>query len=113
MKRLITALLCFSSLAFARDIIDPQQNGDVNVKRRDGSNVVETLATFKGDGTGIDFLKSFDVTGDITLTGTVDGVDVAALETNVSGFDPELKNLSTVEIQQLQNIDSSTISSAQ
>lgn len=52
-------------------------------------------------------------TGDLTLSGTVDGVDIAALKTDVDGFPDELKNLTTAEIQQLENINTTTISIAQ
>lgn len=51
--------------------------------------------------------------GNIVVGGTVDGVDLAALKTDVDGFPDELKNLTTAEIQQLENIGSSTISSSQ
>jgi len=53
------------------------------------------------------------INGDITVSGTVDGVDVSALKTDVDGFPDELKNLTNIEIQQLENIDTTTISSAQ
>lgn len=53
------------------------------------------------------------VTGNITVTGTVDGVDVAALKIDVDGFPDALKNLTTVEINQLENIGAVTISNAQ
>lgn len=53
------------------------------------------------------------VNGNITVTGTVDGVDVAALQTDVDGFPDELKNLTAAEIGQLENIDANTISNTQ
>jgi hypothetical protein len=42
-----------------------------------------------------------------------DGSTLSALQTNVNGFPAELKNLTTTEIQQLENIGVLTISSAQ
>ena len=42
-----------------------------------------------------------------------DGSTLSALQTNVNGFPAELKNLTTAEIQQLENIGVLTISSAQ
>ena len=39
--------------------------------------------------------------------------DIASAQTDIDGFDDELKNLTTSEIQQLQNIGTSTISSTQ
>ncbi len=45
--------------------------------------------------------------------GLVDGVNVSALQTDVDGFPDELKNLTTAEIVQLENIDTTTISTAQ
>ena len=55
----------------------------------------------------------WEVTGDITVGGTVDGVDLAALKSDVDGFPDELKNLTADEITLLENIDSTTISVAQ
>lgn len=46
-------------------------------------------------------------------TVTIAGVDVVALYNNVGGFPQELKNLTTAEIQQLENIGTDTISAAQ
>lgn len=45
--------------------------------------------------------------------GLVDGVDVSALQTDVDGFPDALKNLTTAEINQLENIDATTISPTQ
>lgn len=45
--------------------------------------------------------------------GLVDGVDVSALQTDVDGFPDALKNLTTAEINQLENIDTTTISTTQ
>jgi len=49
----------------------------------------------------------------ISVTGTVDGVDVAGLKSDVDGFPDALKNLTIEEIGQLENIGSSTVSSTQ
>ena len=49
----------------------------------------------------------------ITVGGTVDGVDIAALKTDVDGFPDALKNLSTFMIEQVENINASTISPSQ
>jgi len=51
--------------------------------------------------------------GNIAITGTIDGVDLAALQVDVDGFPDELKNLTTAEIQQVENIGATTISSTQ
>ena len=61
----------------------------------------------------LDVLQGLDVTGDITVTGTVDGVDVAGLKADVDGFPDELKNLTSDEIGQLENIGTETISATQ
>lgn len=53
------------------------------------------------------------INGNMTITGTVDGVDVGDLKTDVDGFPDELKNLTTAEIQQLENIGTSAISSTE
>lgn len=57
--------------------------------------------------------SAIDITNNITVGGTVDGVDIAALKTDVDGFPDELKNLVTAEIQQLENIGAVTISADQ
>lgn len=57
--------------------------------------------------------SELSITGNILVSGTVDGVDVAALKTDVDGFPDELKNLATAEIQQLENISATTISATQ
>ncbi len=49
----------------------------------------------------------------VTNVNLVDGVDVSALKADVDGFPDELKNLATAEIQQLENIDTTTISAQQ
>jgi hypothetical protein len=60
------------------------------------------------------------LTGDIAVAGTVDGADIAsmrsdvdALQTEIALFDDGLQDLTAAEVQQLQNIDSATISTAQ
>ena len=53
------------------------------------------------------------ITNNITVGGTVDGVDVAALKTDVDGFPDDLKNLQPTEIAELENIGATTISAAQ
>jgi len=58
-------------------------------------------------------LEGLDVTGNITLTGTVDGIDIAALASDVNGFPDSLKNLDTSEINQIANIGAVTISGTQ
>jgi len=76
-------------------------SGDVNLS---GILTVGSTSSFGGN---------IDINGNITLTGTVDGVDVAALKTDVDGFPDELKNLTTAEIQQVENIGTVTISNTQ
>lgn len=56
---------------------------------------------------------NLDITGNITVSGTVDGVDIAALKTDVDAFPDALQNLTTAEINQLENIGSTTISATQ
>jgi len=63
-------------------------------------------------------LGNLTVGGSITVTGTVDGVDVAALQADVTalqadvdGFPDELKNLTASEINQLENIGTNILSS--
>ena len=56
--------------------------------------------------------------GDLTVNnlitaGNVDGVDVSALKIDVDGFNDELKLLTQVEIQQLENIGAELISAAE
>ncbi len=53
------------------------------------------------------------INGNIIVTGTVDGVDVAALKTDVDEFPDDLKNLQATEIAELENIGATTISAAQ
>lgn len=53
------------------------------------------------------------INGNIAVTGTVDGVDVAALKTDVDGFHDDLKNLTATEIEELARIGATTISIAQ
>ena len=53
------------------------------------------------------------INGNIGVTGTVDGTDIAALKTDVDGFPDALKNLATAEINQLENIGATTISATQ
>ncbi len=50
---------------------------------------------------------------DIVDVGLVDTVDVAALKADVDGFPDQLKQLLTVEIQQLENIGATTLSATQ
>lgn len=59
----------------------------------------------------LDGTSHFD--GPITTTSTIDGRDVAADGTELDSFDDELQNLTAAEIQQLQNIDSTTIDATQ
>ena len=72
---------------------------DARYLRRDGSTQMEA---------------NLDMgTHDIVDVGLVDTVDVAALETDVDEFPDQLKQLLTVEIQQLENIGATTLSAAQ
>lgn len=58
-------------------------------------------------------LSSLGVSGNITVTGLVDGVDVAGLKTDLDGFPDELKTLTASEIGELGNIGAVTISTTQ
>jgi len=76
------------------DIVDSDNNSDYKIhndngslKIRDMSNSNATRLQLHGDGTfdvygNLDANSGLDVTGDITVSGTVDGVDVAALKTS-------------------------------
>lgn len=68
--------------------------------------------TFTGT-TAVNFNGNIDCVGSITVGGTVDGVDVDALQTDVNGFPDGLKNLTAGEITQLCNISTVTISLTQ
>lgn len=61
-------------------------------------------------GGQFEFDRDVDIAGNITLTGTVDTVDVAALKSDVDGFPDELKSLTGAEIDELANIGATTIS---
>lgn len=78
-----------------------------------GSLSLQASSSISVTGGTISGLTSLGVSGNITVTGTVDGVDVAALKTDVDGFPDALKNLTTAEIGELENIGSSTISATQ
>lgn len=56
---------------------------------------------------------SLTITNNIVVGGTVDGVDVAALKTDVDGFPDRLKNLAATEIIELEAIGATTISATQ
>lgn len=110
-------------------IYDTDSSHDLNIKP--GSNITanrvltittgdsDRTITLDGNPTLNDWfdqgLKQADspTFNNISVTGTVDGVDIAALKTDVDGFPDELKNLVTAEIQQLENIGATTISAAQ
>lgn len=77
------------------------------------TNITGTLATASQTNiTSVGSLGSLDVTNDITVGGTVDGVDIAAIGVLASNA-TALSGLTTSEITQLQNIDSTTISAPQ
>lgn len=98
----------------AQDQIDSKVTGPASATDNAIVRYDATTGKLVQDSTAsIDDSGNLDVQGDITVSGTVDGVDVAALQTDVDGFPDELKNLTTAEIQQLENIDSVTISNAQ
>ena len=76
-----------STISLANEISD----GDIIIAGNDGGSNINMLsfntsengrATFVGN---VNVGAGLDVTGDITVTGTVDGVDIAALNTTVSG----------------------------
>lgn len=57
--------------------------------------------------------KDLYLSGNITVGGTVDGVDVAALKSDVDGFPDSLKIFTAAEITQLTNINAYTFTNAQ
>lgn len=71
-------------------------------------------------GTTVFFTGSIDVSANIVVGGTVDGIDlqnlntqVQAIQTEINQFPDDLKNLTASEIQQIGNIDLVTISNTQ
>jgi len=96
--------------AIDADKCDGQHLGTGNTPIFAGLTLNGALSVTTG---GASITGTLGVTGDITVTGTVDGVDVAALKSDVDGFPDALKNLVTAEINQLENIASTTISAAQ
>ncbi len=58
-------------------------------------------------------VDNLNVLGDIIIEGTIDGVNLTQLQTDIDGFPDELKNLTTAEIQQLENINSLSISNTE
>lgn len=73
----------------------------------DAASRMDTSANLTWDG------GDLSITGNIVLSGTVDGVDIAALQADVDGFPDALKNLTTGEIGQLENIGAVTVSATQ
>lgn len=86
---------------------------DVRSNLNLGDIALQTSSSVSLTGGTISGLTSLGVNGNITVTGTVDGVDVAALKTDVDGFPDSLKNLTSAEIGELENIDATTITTAQ
>lgn len=78
------------------------------------TNLTGTIQTANQPNiTTIGTLSNLNVTNDIVVGGTVDGSNISALQADVDGFPDELKNLTTNEIQQLENINATTISTSQ
>jgi hypothetical protein len=94
----------------------PAGSGDVS---KVGTPVDNQIAVWTGDGTvegDANFTwngTALGVTGNITVSGTVDGVDVAALKTDVDGFNDELKNLSAAEIDYLEALYATGVTSTE
>ena len=77
--------------------------------------------TFRNhDSTGTFMDSSVNLYGNLTTTGTIDGVDVAQLKTDhdtlqaeMDAHEDNLQSLTSAEIAQLENINSVTVSSSQ
>lgn len=77
-------------------------------------NNIDSTGIIKTDTINENVLNAgVTVDGVLIKDGLVDGVDVSALEADVGGFPVELKNLTTAEITQLENINATTISTVQ
>lgn len=65
-----------------------------------------------GDFAG-ETLKGLTTSGDVLISGDVGGANITSMVADLDGFPDELKNLTTAEIQQVENIGTTTISAAQ
>ena len=105
----------FDALAAKAAIIDFESNIVDSVTDK-GTNQAKLFDEFALKAP----LANPSFTGNIAVTGTVDGVDIASrngdlttLESDVNGFPDELKNLTTGEIEQIENINTELISNAE
>ena len=95
-------------------VLIDDSNNITGISNLTASTLTGTLQTSNQPNiTNLGTLSNLSVTNNITVGGTVDGVDIAALQADVNGFPDELKNLTTAEIQQLENIGTTTISGTQ
>jgi len=120
---------CLVRLQSERQAVDPWAEVTTVIRSHDyveGHEVTLTLSGTDGHAvlagaSKLDIIGHLDVSaGNITVSGTVDGVDVAALyayvlglKDDVDGFPDTLKNLSSDEIAQITNIDDASISNAE
>lgn len=110
--QLTTSDIIISGLGAGSDI-DGQYITDATVTLgKLNISELSDISTSLGEMTSGQF-DSLTIVNNLTIGGTVDGVDIAALETDVDEFPDELKNLVTAEIQQLENIGAETISAVQ
>jgi len=128
--RSMTTMSSHSQPVASTVIVTTVENSDLYVPKAGG--VMTGALQFTSGGVitaeiaadGDAYVQNFEVQGTmtaaldmggfaITNVGNVDGVDISALKTDVDGFPDELKNLTTAEIQQLENIGAVTISAAQ
>lgn len=84
------------------------------VKLGTGFNIL-SLANLGGDVSigGITASEKLDVTGNIAVSGTVDGRDVASDGSTLDTLNTNLGNITSAEADQIENINSVTISNTQ
>ena len=97
------------------------QNSGVLIDDSDNVSGIMTLTATTLNGllgtaaqpniTSLGALSSLNVTGSITVTGLVDGVDVGSLGSTVGAYPSNLNLLTDAEVTQLANINSAVISS--
>lgn len=90
--------------------------GSVSVPQATSSTSTSTGCLVLGGGLGL--AENINLGGNLTANGSVNGsdfngIDINSLQADLDGFPDELKNLSTDEILQLQNINTQGITNLQ
>ena len=105
------------------NLVDSNNNSDYKVENDDGalkfkdmSNSNATRVTLQADGTldvfgNLDANSGLDVTGNITVSGTVDGADVAAMNTKLTGIESGATADQTKSDIDALNINADTVDS--